>query len=293
MNKLQKEIKLSIIILNHNTQELLKQCLDSIPKNKDYQIIVVDNASSDDSVAMVKKNFPTVELIQNKENLGYTKGNNVARGKALGEYVLFLNSDTKMFPNTLSEMLRLMDSDPKIGIGTPFVKLANGNPYYGSHRGFPTPWNSLTYFTGLAKLFPNSKLFAGYTATYLPLTTIHEVDACSGTFLLIRHSILDQINWFDESYFAYGDDLQMCFDVRKLGYKVMFDPNVELIHYWGASSGLTKAAKKEPNQKWSRARYDAMKIFYDKNYRKSYPEFFRTLVFSGINLFSKIRKFSD
>lgn len=283
--------KLSIVILNHNTEGLLKQCLKSIPQGP--QIIVVDNASTDDSVAMVKKEFPHVEIIRSAENIGYTRGNNLARGRAGGEYVLFLNSDTKMFPDTLPTMLALMESDPKIGIATPNVLLPNGQPYYGSHRGFPTPWNSLTYFTGLAKLFPKSKFFAGYTATYLPLTTVHEIDACSGTFLLIRRSILDQIDWFDETYFAYGEDLQMCYDAKQLGYKVVFNPNAELIHYWGASSGLTKTSKAQVSEKWSKSRYDAMKIFYDKNYRKAYPEFFRTLVFSGINLFSKIRKFSD
>lgn len=283
--------KLSIIILNHNTQKLLKQCLASIPKG--HQIIVVDNASTDDSVGMIKKFFKNVEIIQSKENIGYTKGNNLARNIAKGEYILFLNSDTKMFPDTLPEMLKLMESDPKIGIGTPITYLENGSLYYACHRGFPSPWNSLTYFTGLAKLFPESKLFAGYTATYLPLDKIHEIDACSGTFLLTRRSLLDQINWFDESYFAYGEDLQMCFDTKKLGYKVMFDPNAKLIHYWGASSGLTKSSKVTPSQKWSQARYDAMKTFYDKNYRQNYPNFVRTLIFFAINLMSKTRKFSD
>lgn len=283
--------KLSIIILNHNTQKLLKQCLASIPNG--YQIIVIDNASTDDSVGMVKKFFKNVEIIQSQENIGYTKGNNLARNKAKGEYILFLNSDTKMNPNTLPEMLKLMESDPKIGIGTPITHLENGSLYYACHRGFPSPWNSLTYFTGLAKLFPRSKLFAGYTATYLPLDKIHEIDACSGTFLLTRRSLLDQINWFDEDYFAYGEDLQMCFDVKKLGHKVIFNPNAKLIHYWGASSGLTKSSKVAPSQKWSQARYNAMKTFYDKNYRHSYPDFIRTLIFWSIDFMSKTRKYSD
>ncbi|KKU90770.1 MAG: Glycosyl transferase family 2 [Microgenomates group bacterium GW2011_GWA1_48_10] len=285
--------KLSIIILNHNTSKLLKQCLSSITAHDDYQIIVVDAGSTDNSVTMVKKNFPSVVLIASPTNPGFTRGNNLARNKAQGDYVLFLNSDTQMFPNTLPEMLRLMASDAKIGIATCLVKLPSGKLYYGCHRGFPSPWNSLTYFTGLAKLFPQSKLFAGYTATYLPLNEIHEIDACSGTFLLIRHSLLDQINWFDEDYFAYGEDLQMCFNVKKKGYKVVFDPHAKLIHYWGATSGLTKTSQKTPDLKWSQARYEAMKIFYDKNYRQSYPQFMRNLVFSAIDFVSKTRKYSD
>lgn len=299
MKKQQNQTKLSIIILNHNTSELLKQCLSSIPSDNETQIIVVDNASTDDSVEMVKKNFSKVELILNPENNGYTRGNNMARKAVKGDYVLFLNSDTKMFSDTLPEILKLMDSDERIGISTPFIKLVNGKPYYGSHRGFPTPWNSLCYFSGLAKLFPQSKLFAGYTATYLSLTTTHEIDACSGTFLLIRKNLLDQIGWFDEDYFSYGEDLEMCFRIKELGYKIMFDPDAELIHYWGASSGLTKSTEKlsqsdqATKEKWSQARYEAMKIFYDKHYCKQYPKIVRALIFFGIDLMSKYRRYSN
>lgn len=292
MKKPPEKVKLSIIILNHNTSKLLKQCLNSIPKGN-YQIILVDNASLDDSVEMTRKNFPEVEIIRSKENLGFSKANNLARKNTAGEYVLFLNSDTKMFKDTLPEMLKLMDSDAKIGIGTPITHLENGSLYYACHRGFPSPWNSLAYFTGLAKLFPKSKLFAGYTATYLPLDKVHEIDACSGTFLLIQKKTLDEVNWLDEDYFAYGEDLQMCFDVKKLGYKIIFNPKAKLIHYWGATSGLTKTSGAKVSPKWSQARYDAMKIFYDKNYRHQYPEFIRQLIFFAINLMSKTRKFSD
>lgn len=300
MNKPPKPTKLSIIILNHNTSELLNQCLSSIPQDPNYQIIVVDNASSDDSVAMVHKTFPQVEIIQSSQNLGYTKGNNLARKVAKGHYVLFLNSDTRMFAETLPEMLHLMDSDEKIGISTCLTLLPNGKLYYACHRGFPSPWNSFCYFTGLAKAFPKSKVFAGYTATYLPLTTTHEIDACSGTFLLIRKAVLDKVGWFDEDYFAYGDDLQLCFDVKKLGYKIVFDPEAKLIHYWGASSGLTKGASsalpardKDNSAKWSQARYQAMKKFYTKNYQAHYPKFFNLVVYAAIDFISKVRRYSD
>lgn len=299
MKKPPKEISLTIVILNYNTEKLLEQCLVSLSNHANYQVIVVDNASTDGSVTMVEREFPWVEIIKNQSNCGYTRGNNSARAMAKGKYVLFLNSDTKVYKNTLETMVEFMDDHSDVGISTCLTLLPDGNLYYACHRGFPTPWNSLCYFMGLAKLFPKIKLFSGYTATYLSTDKIHEIDACSGTFLLIRHELLDKINWFDEDYFSYGEDLEMCYRVKELGFKVMFIPTVKIMHYWGASSGLKSTSKEvavkdlENTKRWNKARYAAMKIFYDKHYRKRYPEFFRWLSFATIGLFSYLRKNKD
>lgn len=299
MKKLQPKIKLSVVILNRNTRDLLRGCLESLPERPDYEFIVVDNGSSDDSVATVKRDFPVVKLIESKTNIGYTRGNNLARETAKGEYVLFLNSDTKVFPKTLETMVGFMDSDTRIGISTCLTLLPNGQLYYACHRGFPTPWNSFCYFFGLSKLFPKVKLFNGYTLNYRPLSTIHQIDACSGTFLLIRKDVLDQIGWFDQDYYAYGEDLEMCYRVKEFGLKVMFNPAVKILHYWGASSGLKSTSKnvttaEETNSnRWNNARYEAMKIFYDKHYRRRYPELFRTVVLGGIQLANYLRRGKD
>lgn len=248
---------------------------------------------------MVQRTFPWVQLLQSKTNLGFTKGNNLARKKAQGKYLLFLNSDTEVFPGSLETMVNFMESDEGIGISTCLVELPNRQLYYACHRGFPTPWNSFCYFSGLAKLFPNSKLFSGYTASYLPTGKIHEIDACSGTFLLTRREILDKIGWFDEDYYAYGEDIEMCFRVKELGYKVVFNPTVKIRHYWGASSGLKSTSKhvttaeKENTDLWNKSRYAAMKIFYDKHYRTKYPEIFRPLVFFAIDLANFLRRGKD
>ena len=215
MKKLPGKIKLSIVILNYNTEGLLRQCLSSLPKRPDYQTIVVDNASTDNSVAMVQKEFPWVTLVKNRENYGFTKGNNAAKKVAKGEDVLFLNSDTEVYPGTLERMVRFMDETPQAGISTCMVELPNKGMYYASHRGFPTPWNSLLYFLGLP---------SDYRGNLKLLSTIHEIDACSGTFLLIRKKLLDKIGWFDEDYFSYGEDIEMCYRVKELGYKVYFVP---------------------------------------------------------------------
>lgn len=282
--------KLSVVILNHNTKALLEQCLGSLPKRDDYQIIVVDNASTDGSAEMVEKKFPRVKVIKNKTNCGYARGNNTAQGLVQGEYVLFLNSDTKVFRGALETMVEFMDSHPDAGISTCLVELPDGKLYYACHRGFPTPWNSLLYFLGLP---------SNYKGSFWPLDKIHEIDACSGTFLLTRKKLLDRIGWFDEDYFAYGEDIEMCYRAKELGYKVYFVPTAKTMHYWGASSGLKSTskvvAKADPqNQvRWNQARYDAMRIFYDKHYRKQYPEIFRSVVLGGIALANYLRKGRD
>ncbi len=294
-----RAVRLSIIILNHNTRDLLHQCLESLPHISNFETIVIDAGSQDGSLDMVKKEFPQVKLIASAANPGYTKGNNLARKVAKGQYVLFLNSDTKIFPGTLETMVAFMNSNPKIGISTCLTVLPNGRLYYACHRGFPSPWNSLCYFSGLAKLFPKSKLFAGYTLTYQPLTSIHEIDACSGTFLLIRKELLDEIGWFDEDYFSYGEDIEMCYRAKELGYKVMFNPTVKILHYWGASSGLkstsreVSTAEADNTNRWNKARYKAMKIFFDKHYRQKYPGWFNCLVFWGIDLSNYLRRGKD
>lgn len=288
MKKQPEKIRLTIVILNHNTKDLLKQCLQSI--SGPHQVIVVDNNSSDGSVEVVQKNFPKIELIKRSVNDGFARGNNAARKIAGGKYILFLNSDTKLFPDTLSVMLDFMDSDNSIGVSTCLTELPNGKLYYACHRGFPTPANSLLYFLGLP---------SNYNGAFWPLDKIHEIDACSGTFLLIRHNLLDKIGWYDEDYFAYGEDIEMCYRIKELGYKVMFNPTVKIIHYWGASSGLKSTSKnvttaqKENSEKWNAARYQAMKIFYDKHYRKNYSELFRQFIFIGANIFAQLRKGKD
>ena len=275
MKKQLEKTKLSIVVLNRNTKDFLRQCLASLPQIESYQIIVVDNASTDGSIAMVKKKFPKVELVLNSENIGFTRGNNAARKVARGEYLLFLNSDTKVFPKTLETMVQFMDEDPKIGISTCLSLLPSGKLYYACHRGFPTPWNSLLYFLGLP---------SNYNGSFWPINKIHEIDACSGSFLLIRRTLLEEINWFDEDYFAYGEDIEMCYQVKKLGYKVMFNPTVKIIHFWRSSKGT---------KQWNDARSQAMKIFYDKHYHQKYPELFRSIVFKGIDLMNKLRRGKD
>lgn len=284
---------LSIIIVNYNTKNFLRQCLKSLDPDK--EIIVVDNNSSDGSPVMVAKEFPQIKLIKNKENLGFAKANNIGIRKSSGRYILFLNPDTIVQKNTLKTMIKFMDENPKVGAATCRVELVDGQLDQACHRGFPTAGNAFCYFSGLGKLFPKSKIFAGYSLTYLPLDKIHEIDAAAGAFLIVRREVGESLNWFDEDYFWYGEDLDFCYRLKQKGWQIMFVPTTKIIHYKGVASGIKKhsqqisSAKKQTRIKATKASIEVMRIFFNKHYQKKYPRFVYWLVMSGIKLLEKIR----
>ena len=284
---------LSIIIVSYNTKNFLRRCLESLSPNK--EIIVVDNGSVDGSVEMVSKDFPQLKLIKNKKNLGFAKANNLAIKKASGRYILFLNPDTVVQKNTLKTMVKFMEENPQVGAATCRVELPNGQLDQACHRGFPTAWNAFCYFSGLGKLFPKSKIFAGYSLTCLPLDKTHEIDASAGAFLIVRREIGESLNWFDEDYFWYGEDLDFCYRLKQKGWKIMFVPTTKIIHWKGAASGIKKhsqkisSAKKQTRIKATKASIEVMRIFFKKHYQNKYPRFVYWLVMLGIKLLEKIR----
>ena len=295
----EKRIDLSVIILNYNTKDLLRDCLQSIKKAKTnglgFEIIVVDNASTDGSVAMVKKEFPEVKPIINKKNLGFAAGNNVGFKKAEGRYLLLLNPDTIVQSETLKFMVEFMDKHPQVGAATCRIELPNGRLDYSCHRGFPTPWNAFTYFSGLAKIFPKTKFFTGYTLTHLSLEKTHEIDSGCGAFLVIRRQAGEEVRWLDEDYFWYGEDLDFCYRLKEKGWQIMFVPSVKIVHYKGAASGIIRhsqkvaTATKETKIKSTKASTEVMRVFFQKHYQKKYPKPVYWLVMKGIDLLEKMR----
>lgn len=294
-----KKPNLSIVILNYNTKDLLRDCLRSIEKaNTDgfiFEVIVVDNASTDDSAEMVKKEFPKVKLIVSGQNLGFAKGNNLGIRQAKGRYILFLNPDTVTMPNTFKEMIKFVDSHPQTGAATCKVELPSGKLDEACHRGFPTPWNAFCHFSGLERIFPKSRLFAGYSLGWLSLNKVHEIDSGAGAFLIVRKEAGDQIGWLDEDYFWYGEDLDFCYRIKKNGWKIYYVPKVKIIHYKGASSGIKKSsqkistATKETKLRSAKMSTEVMRIFYQKHYQDKYPQIINWLVFQGINFLEKAR----
>ncbi len=292
---------LSIIIISFNTKEFLKKCLLSIRENTskplNYEIIVVDNNSSDgtkDEISNFSSQISNFKLIENEENVGFAKACNIGVKQAKGRYILFLNPDTHIFKHTLNEMVSFMDFHKEAGAATCFVEWPNRKLDDGAHRGFPTPWNAFCYFSGLAKLFPKSLLFNGYNLGFKHLDTVHEIDALTGAFMIVRREAGEEIGWWDEDYFFNGEDLDFCFKLKEKGWKIYFIPTVKVLHYKGVSSGIKSisrditTADKALRIKITKARFDAMRLFYKKHYKNTYPGILTWLVMLGVSLKEKL-----
>ncbi len=290
-------IDLSIIIVSFNTKEFVKKCIDAIYKSdfcKRYEIILVDNASSDGTAQYIRKRFPGVILVESDENLGFSKANNIGVKRSVGRFLLFLNPDTEVNKNTLSYMISFMENRKDVGASTCFVKLSSGRLDDGAHRGFPTPWSSFCYFSGLSRIFPKSKLFSGYTMGWLDLTKEHEVDSVVGAFMMARRKAGDEINWWDEDYFFYGEDIDFCFRLKEKGWKVYFVPKVSALHHKGISGGIKKHSNKistaslQTKMMATNARFNAMRIFYKKHYQDKYPKILSSFILAVIEIKRKM-----
>lgn len=296
-------LDLSIITVSYNTKEFIRKLLSSIEENISkeisYEVVVVDNASSDSSVLMIEKEFPKVKLIANKDNLGFSKANNIGIKKASkSRYVLFLNPDTLLEKGTIEYMIKFMDEHSNAGASTCKVVMGNGQIDDATHRGFPTPWNSLTHFSGVSKLMPKSTFLNGYYLGWKDIDKVHEIDALAGAFMLVRREAGEDVRWWDEDYFFYGEDIDFCYMLKQKGWKIYYVPNVSIFHHKGVSGGIKKNSKeistatKETRARITKSRFNAMKIFYKKHYAKKYPGLLTLLVMLGINakLWYSLRK---
>ncbi len=285
---------LSIIILNYNALTVLRDCLQSLEAYGDWlkkncEVFVVDNASSDGSAQMVQQSFPWIKLIVSPENGGFAKGNNLALRKATGEYQLLLNPDTVVPQGALQSCLEFLKNHADCGVVTCKVVFPNGNIDMDCHRGFPTPWASLTYFSGLEQLFKHNKFFGQYHLTQFNLNTTHEIDSAVGAFMMMPQKAIEEVGLLDEDYFFYGEDIDWCYRFKEKGWKVYYYPNVSIVHYKGYSSGIRQETKeissatRQSRRRVMFASVAAMKLFYDKHYRASYPFFVTWLVYLGIS----------
>ncbi|MBL4624470.1 MAG: glycosyltransferase family 2 protein, partial [Flavobacteriales bacterium] len=211
---------------------------------------------------MVRSNFPTVKLIDSKENLGFSKGNNLAINQAGGEYVLLLNPDTVVEENTFSKVIQYMDSNADVGgLG---VKMIDGKGIFlpESKRGLPTPEVAFYKIFGLSTLFPTSKKFGAYHLTYLDKDQTHEVDILSGAFMLMRKEALNNVGLLDESFFMYGEDIDLSYRIQQSGYKNVYYSETQIIHYKGEST-------KKTSVNYVFVFYKAMIIFAQKHFTNS------------------------
>ncbi|WP_337872292.1 glycosyltransferase [Ignavibacterium sp.] len=257
---------LSIIIVNYNVKEFLKNLLHSILKasqSLSTEIIVVDNASTDGSVEMLKEKFPDVKLIANKENLGFGKANNIGLKHATGKYILLINPDTLVAEDTFTKLIQFFQNHPEAGMVGCKILNPDGTLQLACRRSFPGPWTSFTKVTGLSTLFPKSKLFARYNLTYLDENQTYEVDAISGSFMMMRKEVYDMFGGFDEQFFMYGEDLDFCYRIQKAGFKIFYVHTTQIIHYKGES---TKRSSLDETKVF----YNAMHLFVKKHFASSF-----------------------
>jgi GT2 family glycosyltransferase len=280
---------LTIIIVNFNSQYWLKKTLTTLKTyylsktKKKIEVVVVDNHSSDDSVAILKQEFKWVKLIELPENIGFAAGNNVALKEITSPYVMLLNSDVEFNDaSNLDDLLEKMDRQPEIGVITPKVVMVNQELDLAAHRGEPTPWAAFTYFAGLEKLLPQLKLFSGYHQLYKNLEAEHAVDACSGAAMIVRTKAMNQVGLLDERFFMYAEDLDWCRRFRAAGFLIWYDPMVVVIHHKN-KSGISSLSR-QTALKTKAMFYDTMLQYYDKHYRQTYPNWVRSIIKTAILL---------
>lgn len=265
-------LDLAIIIVNYNTRGELDRCLESIAASDcryTHEVVVVDNRSTDGSVEMVRSEHPWVRhVVEAQRNGGYAYANNLglrraglgAEGHDAPRYVLLLNPDTVLPPDALERTVAYMDEHPDVGALGPKLVRQDGSLDKACRRSFPTPRVSFYHMSYLDRLFPASPRFARYNLTYLDPDVPADVDAVVGAFMLIRTAALRQVGLLDESFFMYGEDLDLCYRLKGRGWRVRYHPEVTVLHIKGASSRKNSARA-------TAAFYDAMRIFHAKHYR--------------------------
>lgn len=259
---MKKPPDISIVIVNYNVKDALDNCLSSIYKsntsNHLLEIFVIDNNSFDGSVKLVKEKYSDVNLIENKKNLGYSKANNIALKQVRGKYILILNPDTILEEGTFLKLIDFISKKPETGVVTSKLIMADGKLDPACKRSFPTLSVALPRLLGLSKMFPKCRIFSKYNLTHLNENEIHEVESVNGAFMFIPKTVLDKIGFFDEDYFMYGEDLDLCFRIKKMGYKIFYNPNVTTVHLKGESTRKSKMS-------YVNNFYGAMSVFVRKN----------------------------
>lgn len=271
---------LSIIIVSYNTCRLTVDCLESVYGSEtvySYEVIVVDNASKDDSVQAIQESFPQVRLIANNDNTGFAKANNQAMEIAQGHYVLLLNSDTIVQPDTFQTMIAYMDEHPDLGAAGCKIILPDGSLDKACRRGFPTPSASFYYAFGFSKLFPDNPRFNQYQLGYMDPNETYPVDCLVGAFMLVRKETIRQVGGLDETFFMYGEDIDWCYRIKQAGWGIHYHPATYIVHYKGASS------RRKPF-KIIYEFHRAMWVFHRKHYKRKYSWITNAAVYCGIAL---------
>lgn len=296
-------IDLSILIVSYNTKQTTIECIKKLIQALQHnthistEIIIIDNHSTDGSIEQIKSEKSQIKnqnihlkLIANEENVGFGKANNEGLAFSEGKYILFLNSDVFVQDTHFEDLLYYMNKNPQVGALTVRIITPNGALDMASHRGYPSLWRSFTYFSKLERFFGNipylTQLFGGYHLRHLDLNSIHEVETISGAFFLTRKHILDQTGGFDTRFFMYGEDIDLCYQITQMKYKIIYYPLFSVLHL-KYQSGLNKKGMKVKS-KTKDFFYDSMRLFYDKHMAQKNNALLNHLVYLFIHLKKKL-----
>jgi N-acetylglucosaminyl-diphospho-decaprenol L-rhamnosyltransferase len=270
------EAGLDVAIVAYRSRDLLRACLGSLrqnPASTTMHVVVVDNNSRDGTVEMVREEFTEVDLVDSVANLGFAAATNLAIRRGAAPYVLALNPDTIMRSGTLDHLLALMDAHPEVGIAGCRLELADGSLDHAAKRSFPTPLSALGHFTSVGRRPGARGRLAQYRA---PGIEEGPVDAVNGAFMLIRRAALDEIGLFDEGYWMYMEDLDLCYRFAQAGWVTWYEPAVAVTHIKGGTSGKYRSLR------LNRAFHYGMYRFYRKHYARSNSRLLNGTVYVGI-----------
>jgi GT2 family glycosyltransferase len=289
-NIAEKKVDLSIVIVNWNGRDLLEDCLSSIyarTYRHTIEIIIVDNASTDGSVEMLRGKYPDIRLIVNAENLGFNKANNIGIRQSTGSYILLLNNDTIIEDDAFDRMLDFMEAHPDAGAMGPRVLNADKTFQLQCRRGHLYPGPMVCYMLGLHKIFPKNRLFGHYVQSYIDPDHTHEVDVISGCCFLFRREILDEVGLMDEQFFFYGDDCDYSLRIWQAGWKIYYVHDISIIHLKGSSVNRQKKDFHLDNL------FSSYLLYYNKHFAQKHSFPMRLLVRGIVKSGHKILKIKN
>lgn len=284
------DISFNIVTLNSKNE--LNECLNSLTSslatNFTYEINVIDNGSTDGVDEFIFENYPEIKFIKNDTNLGYSKAMNKGLSISQGRYLVQLNPDVFIYPDTFQKLIKWMDEHIDVGISIPKMVNQDGSFQRQCRRGFARPVEVISYFTKLDRLFPKSKVIGNYTKTYLPEDEIAEVDSVSGSCMIVRSEVVNDIGYLDERYFAYQEDTDYCFMAYQAGWKTFYLPIAKVMHFGGRGGSRSNPYK--GIYEWHRSYF----LYYQKNLAKDYLFLVNWFMYSMVGFklaFALIRAF--
>lgn len=271
-------VDISVCIVSYEAGELLRKCLHTLAAHtqSSLEIILVDNGSTDGTQEMIQEEFPSVRLIRNPTNQGFTKPMNQAFRKSRGKYILQLNPDTEVMPEAVDLLAKFLEDNPGVGICGPKVLNRDGSFQAQCRRGESRPWAVISYFLGLSALYPESEFFGQYLLNYMDEDLTHSVAGVSGSCMLIRKEALEQVGYLDERFFAFQEDSDLCLRTRQAGWEIYYVPDARIIHY--GSLGGSHVHQARSIFEWHKSYF----LFYRKNYASDYFFLFNWIYYSAM-----------